>query len=159
MGLDMYLNVRKYINKVARWENYEPVPSETFDELVKLAKAEDLVYDDGVTGGYVEIPVYYWRKANAVHQWFVDNYAGGVDECQPIYLPREALEKLIELCDIVIKQPDRASEHLPTVSGFFFGATDYDEWYIESLKETRDAMKKLLSKLTDEFDLIYQASW
>ena len=36
----------------------------------------------------------YWRKANAIHGWFVRNCADGVDECQPIAVSREALNHL-----------------------------------------------------------------
>jgi hypothetical protein len=163
MGLDMYLSVRKYVSGVARWQNYEPVRNEKFDELVKLAEAEDLLCDDSVVGGHVEIPVYYWRKANSIHQFFIDNYADGVDNCKPVYLPRAALEDLVDRCNKIIEDPDRASEHLPTVSGFFFGSTDYDDWYMDSIKQTRDDMQELLDKLEAkadiDFDLVYEASW
>ena len=25
----------------------------------------------------------YWRKANQIHKWFVDNVQGGIDDCRP----------------------------------------------------------------------------
>jgi hypothetical protein len=40
----------------------------------------------------------YWRKANAIHGWFVRELAGGVDECQPIHVSRENLITLRQLC-------------------------------------------------------------
>ena len=40
----------------------------------------------------------YWRKANAIHGWFVRELAGGVDECQPIHVSRENLVTLRQLC-------------------------------------------------------------
>jgi len=40
----------------------------------------------------------YWRKANAIHGWFVRELAGGVDECQPIHVSRENLVVLRQLC-------------------------------------------------------------
>jgi hypothetical protein len=46
----------------------------------------------------VQFTIGYWRKANAVHKWFVDNVQGGVDECQPAYVPREKLVELRTIC-------------------------------------------------------------
>lgn len=40
----------------------------------------------------------YWRKANAIHGWFVRELANGVDECQPIHVSRENLITLRQLC-------------------------------------------------------------
>lgn len=37
----------------------------------------------------------YWRKANAIHGWFVNECADGVDECQEIPVSREQLERLL----------------------------------------------------------------
>jgi hypothetical protein len=159
MGLDMYLNVRKYVSRVERWESGDPVESERFYDLVKVAGMEHLVSRDTVIGGYVEVPVHYWRKSNAIHKFFVDNYAEGVDNCQPIYIPRQGIEELVKRCDEILKDSTAASKLLPTEGGFFFGPTEYDEYYFGDLVETQEAMKQLLEKLQDDNDLIYQASW
>lgn len=48
----------------------------------------------------------YWRKANAIHGWFVRNCAEGVDECQPIAVSREQLEALRrDVQDALAKKP------------------------------------------------------
>ena len=49
---------------------------------------------------------------------------------------------------------------LPTCDGFFFGSTDYDEWYIKDLKATVKALKPIVTH--PELypgPFIYQASW
>ena len=33
---------------------------------------------------------------------------------------------------------------LPTIEGFFFGSTNYDQWYIEKLKETVEQVERIL---------------
>lgn len=43
----------------------------------------------------------YWRKANMIHKWFVDNVQGGVDECQVTQVSKEQLLSLIHLCEEV----------------------------------------------------------
>lgn len=102
--------------------------------------------------------VAYWRKANAIHKWFVDNVQGGVDECQRSYVSREQLTALRDLCKSVLEKPDRAESAMPTQSGFFFGSTGYDQYYYEDLELT---VKQLTTALDspDELDFYYQASW
>ena len=38
----------------------------------------------------------YWRKANAIHKFFVDNAAHGVDDCQPVQVTLDVLKDLID---------------------------------------------------------------
>lgn len=40
----------------------------------------------------------YWRKANQIHKWFVDNVQDGNDDCKPYYVSTEDLEKLLNIC-------------------------------------------------------------
>lgn len=42
--------------------------------------------------------VAYWRKANEIHNWFVQNCGDGIDECQNIHLNRNQLESLLAIC-------------------------------------------------------------
>lgn len=131
----------------------------------------------------------YWRKANQIHRWFVENCGGGVDECQPIPVSREDLNSLlsttqsvldnVKLVDgkvsngyildengqreviedgKVIEDPLLAHTLLPTTSGFFFGSTGYNEWYVEDLKDTVQILQDALSKYPEE-SFVYQASW
>ena len=50
-----------------------------------------------------------------------------------------------------------AEELLPTASGFFFGGTEYDEYYFEQVVETLEVLEKELESGADEF--YYNASW
>jgi len=47
---------------------------------------------------------------------------------------------------------------LETVSGFFFGDTEYGDWYKEDLKLTVEICDFVLA-LPEEYSLHYQASW
>jgi len=40
----------------------------------------------------------YWRKANAIHKWFVDNLADGVDDCRPLWVSTDHLKELFLTC-------------------------------------------------------------
>ena len=114
------------------------------------------------SGITVEYPVGYWRKANAIHNYFVQTVGGGVDECQEMYVPREMLSYLRESCQAVLSSDnmeEKAQEvGLETVSGFFFGDTEYGDWYKEDLKLTIEIINHALT-LPEEYSLSYQASW
>jgi hypothetical protein len=104
-----------------------------------------------------------WRKANQIHKWFVDNIQDGVDECQESRVPVGKLYKLRDLCAEVVADPSRAQDLLPSQSGFFFGGTEYDEWYHRDVKETLDWLNDLLLKDTldtlKDWDFYYRSSW
>lgn len=95
----------------------------------------------------------YWRKANAIHKWFVDNIQGGVDDCREYIAEYTKLMELKALCKRVLDTKD--SSLLPPQSGFFFGSTEVDEYYWGSLTETIEILEKLNG---DEYHC-YRSSW
>ena len=99
-----------------------------------------------------------WRKANAIHKWFVDNVQGGVDDCGGYKVTKEQLIQLHNECNEVLNNPNLAEQLLPTQPGFFFGGTEYDEWYFNDIDNT---IKILEDALSDENadDFTYRASW
>lgn len=106
----------------------------------------------------------YWRKANAVHKWFVENVQDGKDECEPHVVTREQLESLIEDCMLVLSNRDDRElieQTLPTTSGFFFGSTAYDDMYFEDLLYTVDKLNEVLdsSEYDQETEFVYRSSW
>lgn len=114
----------------------------------------------------VDYQVGYWRKANAIHRWFVHNCADGVDECQDVYVPVAQLKKLLEVCKKTLDDHTWAPELLPTTDGFFFGGQEYDDWYFEQLEYTVDLIEKVLKVLKNQeaassayYDVYYRASW
>jgi len=132
MGLDMYLSKRTYVKQ---WDFQKD--EEKHQVTVKLAnKVRKDIKPSRVT--YVVEEMAYWRKANHIHNWFVENCQGGVDECQTSDVSLEQLVELKGFCEDVIehKSDKYSSEILPTGSGFFFGGTEYDEYYYESCEET-----------------------
>ena len=171
MGLDMYLSVRKYVSRLdfdAKREQGSGIPEDPqFHRLVESLDMTEFLEAGESAGAHVEIPVAYWRKANAIHKWFVDTRADGVDQCQPIGVATEHLEELVGLCKEVLDDRSKAEELLPSEGGFFFGSTEYDEWYFEGIEYTHKRLSKVveLMKRTDDkgyhdYDwAVYQASW
>ena len=164
MGLDMYLSVRKYVSRMDfsdydKSEGYRNTPE--FDGLVDTLGVSEFIEPQDSTGIHVEIPVMYWRKANAIHKWFVDEQADGVDECQPINVSTESLKELVDLCEQELDKKYEPGLYLPTESGFFFGSTEYDVYYIRDLEYTRDRLKQVIELMekSGDYFAVYQASW
>lgn len=58
-----------------------------------------------------------------------------------------------------IEDTAKAEELLPTESGFFFGGTDYDEYYVEDLKNTIKILDECLWAENKEGNFYYHNSW
>jgi hypothetical protein len=151
MGLDMYLIAKRYISP------YDPADA----ELTKLAK--EINFGDGTMEvREVTFEAMYWRKANAIHRWFVDNIQDGVDNCAEYYVDIKYLTELRNLCKKVLEDPENAMELLPPKSGFFFGSTDIDEFFIDDLTSTVERFDYLLElpEVKDHtVSLYYHSSW
>ena len=81
----------------------------------------------------------------------------GTDNCAIYCLYKEDLIALKNLCEDVLLEPERAEELLPTQSGFFFGPTEYDDWYFSDIKETIEIIDWALKQDFDYFE--YHSSW
>lgn len=160
MGLDMYLEARKYVSGYSHRPIDEQNEYEEVLNSVGLSRA-DLTAEASPFSN-VSVNVAYWRKANQIHAWFINNYAEGVDDCKPVYVgERYHLSILRNLCQEVIDDKSKAKELLPVSSGFFFGSDEYNEYYFQDIENTIEQLDKLLSnpKLAEGWDFIYQASW
>jgi hypothetical protein len=126
MGLDMYLRAQKY---VSGYEHRKLKERNEYERLVELFGVEEFV-DEESPSGYVEFTVAYWRKANQIHEWFVQNVQGGVDECQETHVSRDQLQDLLNVCRQVLI----ASE---LVDGEVYAGTVYDAKHPEGRVEMR----------------------
>lgn len=136
------------------------------DRLIKKYTDEYVhrysAWDTEKSWGYETIfqNVAYWRKANQIHRWFVENVQNGVDDCGMYEVSKRKLEELLETCEIVLKHHDMAEKLLPSQEGFFFGTYDYDDWYYENVRDTTTALKKVLSETDfDNWIVFYTSSW
>lgn len=152
MGLDMYLKGKKFLS------NYSSEDKKAKDSL--LSQMHDLQHLNGIMESSMEVSVElaYWRKANAIHNWFVREVQNGVDNCGEYWVSRDHLDALRHNCSIIIANPSKAPELLPTGSGFFFGSTEYDDWYMDTIEYTRETIGNLLV-LPMEWSFVYQSSW
>jgi hypothetical protein len=151
MGLDMYLVAKRHISQYL--EEDKALGTELMRHFPELA-ADQSVQE-------VTVRVGYWRKANHIHKWFVDNVQDGEDNCADYYVGREALNELRRRCQQVLDFRHLAVDNLPTAEGFFFGNTDYDEYYFNSVEQTVKIIDAALLLLDADksWDIEYSSSW
>lgn len=159
MGLDMYLIKRKKSKKI--------------DNLWDFDK--DLMY---------------WRKANQIHRYFCtygEEIEKDISYKISKEILEKLLEKCNNIMDIVITEEgkikngetlkngewepilqdgitivnkDEIAEILPTQDGFFFGSTEYDQWYLDDIRNTKKVLEEILKEVDFENeDCFYLASW
>lgn len=180
-----------------RWcgVNYKDVPAGHIRKFYKpffAVKYSSWDVEKKYGWGRIMEQVGYWRKANQIHNWFVENIQNGIDDCD--YHNEVTKEDLIELlnicyrvlesCELVdgqinngysyengvktpimedgkyVKDSSVAKELLPSTSGFFFGGTNYDEYYVEDINNTIEIITNVLE--TTDFDtqmVYYVSSW
>lgn len=175
MGLDMYLTRSKRVEGLSA-KDYSQInksipfpPEEGVDlgklnpEIPKASELNESVIKRGTTSfnwSSILEQVGYWRKANHIHQWFVEQCQGGVDKCQLTEITKQRLEMLLSACRLVLDNHEQASALLPTQGGFFFGSTDYDEYYFDDIRDTVKIIEEVLE--TTDFStqiIFYQSSW
>lgn len=188
MGLDMYLIRKKYVG--AKYEHRK-----VEGEVNINVNGKQLPIDFNKISN-IEEEVGYWRKANQIHNWFVNKCQDGVDDCKEYYVTFERLKELLRLCKEVknkailknatiengkkledgkwvpilekgkiIENAEEIEELLPTQEGFFFGGTNYDEYYIQDIENTIQILEQIineeetLNKSGIYCDYYYQSSW
>jgi hypothetical protein len=157
MGLDMYL-------KRCKRTEHTVEQLEEIDNLASLEKAPQAVpfhplykYEN-MEWYSIFHEVGYWRKVNAIHNWFVKNTQDGVDECQTTELNPEQLTALLETCKRANAAQD--AKELPPTSGFFFGSTEVDEYYWENIRQTIEILQRVFRETNWEKDRVfYRSSW
>jgi hypothetical protein len=142
MGLDMYLYAKKYVS-----QNMDIDPDgNTYEDILSVLGISNSDLGAPDYGSLsVSVKTIQWRKANAIHGWFVRNVQDGEDDCGSYEVNREDLSNLRTACERVLADHDLAQELLPPAEGFFFGGTELDEWYFGELEETKKSLDKILA--------------
>lgn len=91
MGLDMYLMAKKTMPRAAAIVLHKAAPDEFAkwnNPWLKTASQKVKAVAEAA----------YWRKANAVHGWFVREVQGGTDDCGTYLVTAQQLEELRDAC-------------------------------------------------------------
>ena len=181
MGLDMYLYRKN--DKAIDFESALDMENAYWDD----ARWDDDGgrFASELEPGFEQIG--YWRKANMVHGWFERNCGADNCNYYPVSrrelltllmtcMAVRARSKLVDglvhngsTCENgvwtpimepgkLIEDPSFAQKYLPTCEGFFFGSTDYDQWYMHDVEETIDIIGSVLKEYDDD-EFYYYPSW
>lgn len=180
MGLDQYLSKKTYVKN---WNHQSKGEKHTVTVKKGGKKRTDI---DPEKISYIVEEVTYWRKANQIHNWFVQNVQDGEDNCREHYVEKEKLKELVDTCkkvrDSLLKSEIKlvqckvgwangeevydnvevytdtevAEELLPPSPGFFFGSYEYDKWYLQDIEHTINSIEPLLDS---DGEFYYDSSW
>lgn len=154
MGLDMYLSARK---RASNYRHAGPEENAIYKALLAAVGITPIDPDQGAPSCTISITVAYWRKANQIHGWFVDNVQGGKDECEEHHVTREQIQTLHDLCAKAVAEKNAAL--IQPRGGFFFGSTEIDEWYWKDLEFTVEQLNRVLKEHDESWEFYYRSSW
>lgn len=157
MGLDMYLSRKVFVGC----------------SVIKLDEHRIGVLTPPVNVGkisYVTEEICYWRKANAIHGWFVHYVQGGKDDCGTYNVGMDMIKQLYLDCKAVLQVKDELMSNrdevinskLPITTGYFFGSRYVDNDYWEDIRKTIVALEPIVeSDQTNNWgvDYLYESSW
>lgn len=159
MGLDMYLN-----RSIRGYRKADGTISYSMDDY----KSDELGRGNGVTE---TVEVAYWRKANMIHRWFVNNVCDGEDDCREYYVTLEDIKNLLGICKNILRivrgakmfvpedqKEDYLKQHpngkltmtLKNTSYKFFNESS-EIWWFSLPKEIEDEVKDLLPTVSGFF--------
>ena len=107
------------------------------------------------------IRIGYWRKFNALHNYLFEHFGpdGGEDNCTALQLSEEDIEETLNSLKYCLENKDKAEDEMPTQEGFFFGSTEYDDWYFENVKEAIDIFTKVLEETDWDNETVEYYAW
>jgi hypothetical protein len=101
----------------------------------------------------------YFRKVNFLIPFVESKLDRELEDCESVDLSVEDMTDLVERCKTVLENHDKAEELLPTQSGFFFGSTDYDEWYFRDVQQVYDDASEVLGTMHEGDTAAFWAWW
>lgn len=103
----------------------------------------------------------YFRKVNFLVKFFEDRGFDTPNQT-PLRISKEDAKELLRRCEEVLKNHSLAETLLPTMGGFLFGDTDYNDDYFKSVKEVADYVRDVLLPEFDKAESneeIYFGTW
>lgn len=153
-------NFKDKLKKDIRYKTYDFTFPFKENRVYSYNESVDLVMNE--IKYYYKMHDAYFRKVNFIYAFFQDFL---VDES--CLVSKSAIVELMDYCKDVLEhhKADKdggvayAEANLPTQAGFFFGSTEYDEWYFNDVKDCWIQMGKLLHSLKEGDMVLWNFSW
>ena len=146
MGLDQALRrmTPEIAAKLVKW-----MDSGSADAEGDLSDEEYNTIEDVWTG----------RKENHIRRAIEQMKGMSAVNCGYLFLSREDVERLVGLLKEANANHELAHTLLPTQSGFFFGSTEYDEYYFEDIKRELADFEQVLNDWDEKSVYAYWEWW
>ena len=114
-------------------------------------------------GKFEKTEAAYFRKVNFLLPFF-----GYEENCSDIEIDKYQVEDLVNACQTILDTlktsgtqaaTEVANEMLPTEGGFFFGSTEYDEWYFKDVEYVLNKFTTILDDTDWDNETIYMHCW
>lgn len=152
---------RKYFNFVVKV--LEPIIAKNYEFRVDKYTSKILPFPELKAELDEEIRMHYegydayFRKVNFIFAYFQN--IGKMHNDYFAFADVDDVDDLIDRCERVLKDHRLAHNLLPTRDGFFFGSTDYDDWYFSDVKDCLRQMRKFRKLLTEGYNGYVIFSW
>ncbi|UUX33101.1 hypothetical protein [Fundicoccus culcitae] len=156
MGLDMYLTKKASVDLAKDADCNEVIVFSNGEIEKHVPEDEDKTHN-------VELYGAYWRQANWVHHWFVENVQGGNDNCQPYEVEEKQVVELLEIVNKLLdtyyfdeKKAERLAKRLlpPVACGAIFNHMQMDGIYWSILFETQRELNRILEDKAAAIEII-----
>ena len=98
--------------------------------------------------------VAYFRKVNFLLPFF--EYG---ENCSRLEIDDYKIDELLFKCKQVLEDHSLAETLLPTLGGFFFGNSEYNDWYFEDVKEVYDKFSEIAEDFNSDEDMLVMVCW
>ena len=153
MGLD----IRFEKAKRRRVEETEERLNEIEKEL-ENANYSSVKEFDSLKNEYYELnpweEVAYFRKVNFLLPFF--EYG---ENCSRLEIDDYKIDELLFKCKQVLEDHSLAETLLPTLGGFLFGNSEYNDWYFEDVKEVYDKFSEIAEDFNSDEDMLAMVCW
>lgn len=165
--IPIYVGIKNEVDMLLNKTKDEDLKAQVSVRVPNLNEVLD-ADDCFVMGDYCQNKVAYFRKVNFLLPAF--NYQ---ENCSDIEVTKCEVEDLIASCNNVLALYDRhkagelneteladmVAEDLPTEGGFFFGSTEYNEWYFKDVEYVRNEFTRILETLDWENETLIMHCW
>jgi hypothetical protein len=144
------------LNKFKYFKNY----NYKIEDYLKNPNLKDVIerLKSDINYYYVGEDVYF-RKVNFIYGFFSEEINPDTESC---IVSKSRIEDLVDACKRVFQNKGDvgyAEEHLPTHAGFFFGSTQYDDWYWEDVEDCYKEMVDVLDQMDEGDVFLWEFSW
>ena len=153
MGLDIRFEKAKRHRVEETEERLNEIKKEFENPNYSVKKFHSLKNEYDELNPWKEVA--YFRKVNFLLPFF--EYG---EKCSRLEIDGYKIDELLVKCKQVLEDNSLAEALLPTQGGFFFGNTEYNDWYFYYVKEVYDKFSEIAEDFNSDEDMLSMVcSW